>query len=274
MKVGLTGASGVLGSRILRQMESSDIEVRKFDGDVRDPDRVDSFVRGQDAVVHTAAVVPVASVEDSPSQAIAVNVGGTAEVARAAYSHAVRLVYVSSSHVYAPSFEPIREDFPCEPPSRYGLSKLQGEQWVRSYVPDALVVRCFSFFDAHQPATYLAGALRLRVHEAPPGGVLPLQGSRSIRDFADATYMADVITRLTLDGKSGTVNCGTGQATSVLELALLVAELAGRGDVTFAAEAEQAADRVVADTAHLESLLGSAPAFDLRRAMQRALEAA
>jgi nucleoside-diphosphate-sugar epimerase len=272
-RVGLTGATGVLGRRIRRRLEHKGADVRCFAADLTDANSVERFAEGLDVIIHAAAVVPVQAVERDPGRTIAVNVGGSALVARAAEKHGAHLVYVSSSHVYEPAAYPLPEVSPCRPSSRYGITKLQGESWTLNYAPGALILRCFSFFDAWQPDTYLVGGLKKRIAQASHHEVLSLRGGGSTRDFADATFIATIVTDLSLGRHTGIVNCGTGRPTTVLELANLAAEVAGRPDVTFelTTSLPQNESCVVADTTVLASLLGELPPFDLRKALSRAL---
>lgn len=269
-RIGLTGASGVLGRHLAQHFSASGAEVRPFSGDVSDEATVRGFVRGLDVVVHAAAIVPVVQVDKSVKRTIEVNVGGTALVAQAAADDGAHFVYVSSSHVYRPAATPLKETSELGPSSRYGLSKLQGEEWATSYSPHCSIVRCFSFFDAAQPESYLSGALRKRISAAKRGDVLPLPGASSVRDFSDASHVAALVAAVTRFRPSGAVNCGTGTGTSVLRFARLMAKALNRADVDFATAGGAAADHVVADVALLRQMWPDLPKLELETALHRA----
>ena len=170
MRIGLTGARGVLGARIHSTLSTRGHKVVPLVGDVRDAPALDNWAKHLDAAVHAAAIVPVHKVANHLFDAISVNVAGTANVARAiARSSNCHLTYISTSHVYAPSDRPVRENDQLRPASLYGLTKLQGEQWASSISERLLIVRVFSFFDARQPDSYLVPSLRARILPAQPG---------------------------------------------------------------------------------------------------------
>lgn len=148
MKVLVTGATGQVGSRLVRQLLARNHEVRGtvwdkapglehiagYDVDVRageltDPEFVRRAVEGVDAVIHTANLV---------GPYFENNVQTTLAVARACGDVAGRLdrfIYISSSgvypndsHVLACAYHPVDEQHPMRATSEYNLSKIIGEQ--------------------------------------------------------------------------------------------------------------------------------------------------
>jgi nucleoside-diphosphate-sugar epimerase len=270
MRIGLTGASGVLGHRIRRALTRGENEVFPFEGDVRDLGELELWAPGCDCIIHAAALVPVQEVSERVAEAISTNVAGAANVARAAAKAGdVRLVYISTSHVYGSSTEPIDEDWALDPVSLYGLSKLQGEQWVRALAKRPLIIRVFSFFDSRQANTYLGPALATRISAAGRGQDLPLMGAHNIRDIADATWLGEVCARLAVGTAEGVVNCGVGKGHTVLEVATRLGKAMGREDLRWIEAGSGEPNALVADISRLTSILGSPPPFDLDDALRR-----
>jgi nucleoside-diphosphate-sugar epimerase len=193
-----------------------------------------------------------------------VNVIGSVNVAEAvARQGTCGLAYISTSHVYAPSDEPLTESGATKPPSQYGLTKLQGENWILSIKPDALAIRVFSFFDPVQPASYLVPALTKRIRAAERGAVMPLRGALCKRDIADASWLAALCTALVTRNIKGIVNCGTGHGYLVREIAERLAAAMGRRDLSWQGFPEDGINALVADIQTLSAALGAPPAFDL-----------
>lgn len=137
-KILVTGGAGFLGRGLLRRAEREswpcEFTVYSRDetkqatvrarwpgtrcvlGDVRDRDRLESVMVGHDVVVHAAAIKYVPEAEFNVAEAIAVNVGGTENVARAAVRAGVGLVIGVST------------DKACRPVNVYGMTKALGER--------------------------------------------------------------------------------------------------------------------------------------------------
>lgn len=160
MRLLVTGGLGVNGAWLLRRLldkghdvavfenrpdtsliEDIEDRVEIFVGDLRHADEVTTAVSKvqPSCVIHLAAFVDC---ERFPQAAIEVNVGGTANLCRAAADAGVkRVVYTSTKGVYAPAtgpygyptYEAITEDYPSEPTTMYGISKLAGEKVMEWY---------------------------------------------------------------------------------------------------------------------------------------------
>lgn len=144
MKVLLTGATGKVGSRLVRRLALRGHHMRAL---VRDPARADALrlehvelvrgdlldaasldgaVRGVDAVVHCAAFFRGAT----PEEAHAINDLGTQRLARAAQNASVkRFVFTSTGLVHGSTGGRLaHEDDVCAPTEAYPVSKLAAER--------------------------------------------------------------------------------------------------------------------------------------------------
>ena len=264
MRIGLTGATGTLGRRLTGALCRGGSSVLPFAGDVRDYVTVREWVDSLDAVVHAAAIVPVRTVAARLDEAIAVNVAGTANVALAvADTPRCHLTYLSTSHVYAPSEIPLAEDALTKPVSLYGMTKLQGEEWVRLLAPESLIVRVFSFCDTRQQPPFLVPSLCRRIGDAAANAVLDLHGADKERDLAGSNWIAERCAVLVRQGNAGTVNCGTGTGHTVLEVARMLSRSFGRGDITWRPADARRGDRIVADISRLRDWIGVPPPDNL-----------
>lgn len=271
MTIGLTGAGGVLGRRLRDALADRGAAVKPFKGDIRDTRQVTAWAMGCERIVHAAAIVPTDQVTEAPGTAIAVNVAGTANVAAAAAAIGARLTYISTSHIYAPSQDPLHEDATINPLSLYGLTKWQGEQWVERLSENPLVARIFSYFDGRQAPTYLLPALYDRVRAAPKGAELPLFGYSSTRDIADARWLAERLASMVLSDGSGIINFGTGRGYSIATIAGRVAQSIGREDISWTPFDDSPGDALVADISKLQSI-ARPPEFDLESALALFIE--
>lgn len=267
MRVGITGATGVLGSRIVAALASLGYATDAFDGDVRHSASVDQWVDRVDAVIHCAAVVPIQQVADHAGTAIAINVGGTANVAAAAGKRGRRLVYISTSHVYRSNDQGLSEDDPIEPISLYGLTKLQGEAWVERLASRPLILRLFSYFDERQATSFLVPGLATRIGKADTEAKIDLFGGHNRRDMASAAWLAQACAALFAADATGIVNCATGSDRTVLEIAEAMARATKRSDIRWNVIQDRPVDALVSNNQKLRTLVPSLPPFDLDRAL-------
>ncbi len=252
MKVLVTGSSGQLGSYICESM-AGEHEVSGLDiapsmhastkdltvlGDIRVAADAERAVRGIDAVVHCAAQVSVERSTEDPVTDAQTNVLGTVNMLHAsARSGVKRFVYISSAAVYGnPRSVPISEDHPTEPMSNYGASKLAGEKFTLAFghtTPmEVVVMRPFNFYSPRaDPKSPYSGVITKFVERVRMGEPPMIEGDgQQTRDFIHARDVASMaVLLLGAEGVSGKVfNCGSGQSTSILELARTTVSASGR----------------------------------------------
>ena len=163
MKVLLTGAFGNIGTSALPELLAQGHTVRCLDvpteenkrkaarlaqqaevvwGDLRRHDDATAALRGQDAVVHLAFVIPRLSVtginsEDQPEFARDVNVGGTLNLLAAmkACPRPPQLLFTSSLHVYGRTDHlppPRTVSEPVHPVEHYARQKVVCEEMIKA----------------------------------------------------------------------------------------------------------------------------------------------
>lgn len=158
MKYLVTGATGLLGNNIVRELlargESvrvltratsdprplSGIDVERASGDVCDPASVSAACAGIDIVIHCAGHVQIGWSQKEQHEAI--NVGGTRNVASAAERAGARLVHVSSVNALGLGTlaQPAAEDNPLPGivACHYAVTKRRGDEIVLEAVARGL----------------------------------------------------------------------------------------------------------------------------------------
>ena len=142
MELFVTGVTGFVGRSLVRHLAASGIGVRglvrkagtappgtttEVVGDITKPAALAAALRGVDAVIHCAALLPEGLTKE---QATTVNYEGTMGLARAARAAGVP-AFVFTSSVAAIGFRSVGVvdgTVACEPVSDYGRAKLQAER--------------------------------------------------------------------------------------------------------------------------------------------------
>ena len=143
----ITGSNGQLGtelSKLLPDALFADYEVL----DITDSDAVANYVKKHkvDAVINCAAYTAVDKAEDEVDQATAVNVDGP----RILSQHIPKIIHISTDYVFGVSGDaPITTDYPTEPKSVYGRTKLEGERQVLENAETAIIIRTGWLYSTH-----------------------------------------------------------------------------------------------------------------------------
>ena len=147
MKVLVTGYAGQLGYEVVRLLESRGVPCRgvdQADFNLTDGEAVMTYVRdyNPDVIVHCAAYTNVDKAESEPEICAAVNGMGTVHMVRAALSVGAKLVYISTDYVFpGTGDQPFEVGDPYGPKKVYGVTKVQGEDAVRSLMTRYFILR-------------------------------------------------------------------------------------------------------------------------------------
>lgn len=237
MRIAITGSSGQIGARLLVHLAKSH-DVQGFDLragpqttilDIASPDAVPAL-RDFDVICHLAAAISVPESVENPLLYVRSNIVGTVNVLDAARRGNGRVVFVSTAAVYGePRTSPIPESHPSNPTSPYGQSKATGEDFARLfhrlYGLNVSIVRPFNVYSEDlKPDNPYAGVIAIFLRNARAGQPLEVHGDGGqTRDFV---HVSDVVrflsTMAEAKGTGDAYNCGTGVATSILDLAELV----------------------------------------------------
>ncbi len=147
MRVLVTGYAGQLGYDTIRLLEARGIEFRGVDMqdfDLTDGQAVKNYVQTYrpNAIVHCAAYTNVDKAESQPEICAAVNGMGTVNIVRAALSVGAKVVFISTDYVFpGTGDQPWKINDAYGPRNVYGMSKVQGEDAVRSLMTRYFILR-------------------------------------------------------------------------------------------------------------------------------------
>lgn len=228
MRVLVTGAAGMLGSRLVEVVPEgiTPILTDKADADLSVPAEVERLFdahTGMTGVLHVAGFTAVDEAERTPAAAHRDNVTATESVAAACAQRGLPLVMMSTDFVFNGTAEsPYRETDRPDPINEYGRSKLAAEQAALAvHAAGTRIVRTQWLYGPH--GRHFPGRiLELAAERAELTVVSDQIGSpTSTLELAPALW--DVL----LEGEPGIYHAACGGACSWYELAVATLEEAG-----------------------------------------------
>jgi UDP-glucose 4-epimerase len=231
------------------------------------------------AVCHLAAAGLTRGV--SPALVTATNVLGTHNVLTAIQSTATvsRAVFAGSWYEYGPASieDPARAP---QPTSVYGISKLAATQLVKECAAktslSCVVVRPFQVFGPDEPLHRLIPDV---LRQAAAGESVRLQNPKVRRDWVYVEDVAEAFELALGNNVTGSVDIGTGVATSVREVVEKVLAFSGHAtdDVRRASErasgdSDDARLSGTADVRPAQELLGWTARHDLATGLRKTVD--
>jgi len=301
----ITGAAGYLGSHLAKALKKSGwrvvglghkrhtmnqyIDIMHY-ADVRNMDDIDDlFSRIKfDTVFHLAARIEAGVSVKEPTEFYSVNTGGTCNVINAMVRHGVKnLVFSSTAAVYKASNNSLKEDDEKFDNSPYGNSKLCAETAIKASGLNYVIYRYFNltgadpegeFGEAHEPETHLIPRLIQNLNNFQINGTdYKTPDGTCVRDYVHVTDIANAHNAaahyLLNDGKSITMNLGTGQGLSILQIISKLEEVTGK-KVNYTVNPRRAgdADSLIADVTLAEQVLNFRPKHDIMSILKTAYD--
>jgi UDP-glucose 4-epimerase len=255
MRVVVTGGAGFIGSHLTDAVlarggrvtviddlsggraERLDQSVELVKASVTDGGRIRELVldREPEVIFHLAAQIDVRSSVADPVADAQANVLGTINVLESARAVGARVMYASTGGAIYGMTAPIpsSEQVAPEPQAPYGTAKFCAEQYLNLYNrlhgTRHCTLRMGNVYGPRQDTSGEAGVVAIFCGLAARGLRPTIFGDGT--QTRDYVYVGDVVAAFLLAAASeraGTWNIGTATETSVLRLAELIGEVAGR----------------------------------------------
>lgn len=297
----ITGVAGFLGSHLANRLVREGHEVRGLDnlsagdpaaldpgvlftrGDINDRPKLWTLLQEVDCVYHLAARVYVAESILYPSEYNLANVGGTLSLMEAIRDVGVkRVVLASSGAIYGDQeAQPLSEGQAPRPRSPYAVSKLAAEYYLHTLgALWGIETVSLRIFNAYGPGQQLPPShppvIPYMLRQALQGGTIVIDGDgRQTRDFV---YVDDVVSALvaaaTAPNVNGLViNVGSGEETSILDLARLVLQVTGSSsNIITNPKSSGGVARMCANIALAERRLNYRPSISLETGLRLTLQ--
>jgi len=292
-KILVTGADGFIGSHLVEKLVFKGAKVKAFvyynsfnhwgwldklplktlnkidvfTGDVRDPNGVETAIKGCKMVFHLAALIGIPFSYHSPDSYVDTNVKGTLNVLQAAKKLKVqRVIHTSTSEVYGTAqLVPITEDHPIHPQSPYAATKSAADSlalsFFRSFGLPVTILRPFNTFGPRQSARAVIPTIICQIYSGAK--TLKLGNLETTRDFNYVSNTVDAFIRVAESDKmiGEVLNSGSGSEISIGELAEIIMKITQRklkiiSDAQRIRPEKSEVERLVCDNQKIQQLCG------------------
>ena len=299
MRVVVTGGAGFIGSHVADAFIARGDDVLVVDDlstgkrtnvpegaefeqlDIADREGLESaLTSGADLVCHLAAQASVTVSVEDPVRDCTANVLGTLNVCEAARRRGAPVVFASTGGaLYGDSApRPTPEDFPAEPLSPYGASKLAGESyvstWGRLHGAPNVVLRLGNVYGPRQNPHGEAGVVAIFTGLLLQGKQPQLRGEgKPTRDYVYVSDVANAFVAAADARRAGTYNVGTGRQTSTARLLEVLQETVGTTIEPQPAELQKGELRASAlDASAIAADLGWRPAVEIEPGLLKTVD--
>ena len=228
MIIGITGHKGILGKSIikyLKQTNNRKYKIIVYKNDILEFDNLKKWIQKLDVILHLAAITDINKVKKNKKYSKKVNYESVKFISNYIKNNNlnVKIIFLSSSHVYASSKKNILENSKLYPISYYGKLKLKSENEIRKKISNYLIIRLFSYYSDQQEDNFLIPSLIKKIKNLNDKK-LKLKNYNHIRDFSSIYYVTENICKIIFNDSKGIINCGSGNGFELQQLAKQIAK--------------------------------------------------
>lgn len=315
----ITGGAGYVGSHIADRFLADGKEVVIYDSfsngsevridylnhkygkdilviraDIRDSETLaTSFERVRpNGVIHTAALKSVSESVSNPEKYFSVNLEATCSLIEVMERFEVnRVVFSSTAAVYGSTSKrsAVTEDYPCNPVSAYGASKLAAEKEITKFLQKkdkvGASLRFFNVVGAASPElsdSSMENLIPIVFNKLINGENISIFGSNyptddgtCVRDYVDVRDIANAHLAIANSREilPFVMNVGTGLGLSVRDVISRIAEVAGIAEIYFDEAEPRAGDiaSIFADVSLINRSLGFASQYNFESSIRSLL---
>ena len=254
MRCLVTGGAGFIGSNLVDTLINLGYEVYVIDdesatahdqfyyneianyykSDICNYEAIRPLFDGVEYVFHMAAESRIHPTIENPVGAVRTNTLGTANILQCAREAGVkRVLYSSTSAAYGlANFPPLHEEMKTDCLNPYSVSKVAGEELCKMYTNlfglETIIFRYFNVYGPRQPIRgQYAPVIGLFMRQKLAGEPLTIVGDgNQRRDFIHVDDIVHANVLAMTKGYPGQIyNVGTGESTSVIELARMISDV-------------------------------------------------
>lgn len=273
-KILITGASGFIGTQIVKRLDKSQL-VTDSDSkiDLRNSEQV-LKLEPADLVIHLGGKTPQKDL--SWYEYFSNNVTATLNILEYCLQNKVKKMIYISSYVYGnPKYCPIDENHPVNPHNAYTESKYLGERLCEFYSNrtdlNLVILRPFNIFGRSMRDGFLIANL---ANSAKTGEKTTITNKDSRRDFLHVDDFVDLVLKIKdSQFKCETFNVGSGVSHSFEEIVGKIEKLSSKKiDVDYNEDKETFISEITADVSKLKSKTGWQPRTPFDEGLKKTLE--
>ncbi|MCK4830654.1 SDR family NAD(P)-dependent oxidoreductase [bacterium] len=251
-------------------------------GDLRNSEALRDATKEIDMVFHLGALIAIPYSYLQPREVIETNVIGTLNVLSAAkVANARKVIHTSTSEVYGTAqYVPIDEKHPLQGQSPYSASKIGAdkiaESFYKSYGLPVAIIRPFNTYGPRQSARAVIPTI---ISQTLSNDRVYLGSSHPTRDL---TYVEDTVNGFIKIAESEksigeVINIGSNSEISIGKLADKILSLVGKkieiiSDLKRVRPQDSEVERLLADNAKAQRLIGWKPMVSLDEGLRRTIE--
>ena len=217
MNIGYDGFNSYVANNFYNKYKNK-YKIYTFKSDINNIDKLKAFINKKKISVFIRVGALSRSKCDSyPKKCLSINYTANKRLVDFLKKKKIKLIFLSSSHVYSYSIKKINEKSKINPTNRYAKYKLKSENYIKKNLNNYLIIRIFNIYGKGQPKGYFIPDIKEKIKNKQCISI-----NNSYRDFIHVNEVSRFLAFSIFNDLKGIFNLGSGKSYHLADIIKMI----------------------------------------------------
>jgi len=217
MNIGYDGFNSYVANNFYNKYKNK-YKIYTFKSDINNIDKLKAFINKKKISVFIRVGALSRSKCDSyPKKCLSINYTANKRLVDFLKKKKIKLIFLSSSHVYSYSIKKINEKSKINPTNKYAKYKLKNENYIKKNLNNYLIIRIFNIYGKGQPKGYFISDIKEKIKNKQCISI-----NNSYRDFIHVNEVSRFLAFSIFNDLKGIFNLGSGKSYHLADIIKMI----------------------------------------------------
>ena len=193
-------------------------KIYKFKSDINNINKLKDFINKKKiSIFIRVAGLSRTKCDTYPKKCLSTNYNANKHLVDFLKKKKIKLIFLSSSHVYSSSIKKINEKSKINPNNSYAKYKLKSENYINKHVNNYLIIRVFNIYGKRQPKGYFISDIKEKIKNKQIISI-----NNSYRDFIHVDEVSRFLDFSIFKDLKGIFNLGSGKSYNLADIIKII----------------------------------------------------
>ena len=193
-------------------------KIYKFKSDINNINKLKDFINKKKiSIFIRVAGLSRTKCDTYPKKCLSTNYNANKYLVDFLKKKKIKLIFLSSSHIYSSSIKKINEKSKINPNNRYAKYKLKSENYINKHLNNYLIIRVFNIYGKQQPKGYFISDIKEKIKNKQSISI-----NNSYRDFIHIDEVSRFLDFSIFKDLNGIFNLGSGKSYKLANIIKII----------------------------------------------------
>ena len=217
MNIGYDGFNSYVANNFYNKYKNK-YKIYTFKSDINNIDKLKAFINKKKiSVFIRVGALSQSKCDSYPKKCLSINYTANKRLVDFLKKKKIKLIFLSSSHVYSYSIKKINEKSKINPTNRYAKYKLKSENYIKKNLNNYLIIRIFNIYGKGQPKGYFIPDIKEKIKNKQCISI-----NNSYRDFIHVNEVSRFLAFSIFNDLKGIFNLGSGKSYHLADIIKMI----------------------------------------------------